>query len=146
MDKKLNINKIIVTPLRIIPTQGGDVYHAMKIEDMGYDGFGEAYFSCIDPGSLKAWKLHLRMTLNLIIPCGNVRVVCSESVNGPFREFFINNTNNYSRLTIPPMIWFGIQSLSIEKSFILNIANLIHDINEVKKLKSNEIQFDWSKS
>ena len=44
----MDINGVLVTPLSIINTKGGDVLHAMKSIDQGYLGFGEAYFSKAD--------------------------------------------------------------------------------------------------
>ena len=35
--------------------------------------FGEVYFSSIKPKSVKAWKLHKKMTLNIVVPVGKVR-------------------------------------------------------------------------
>ena len=49
----MNISGVIVTPLSIINTKGGDVLHAMKSRDQGYLGFGEAYFSKVEPGAIK---------------------------------------------------------------------------------------------
>ena len=47
------INGVNITPLSIIDTKGGDVLHAMKMSDHGYSGFGEAYFSTIEPQAIK---------------------------------------------------------------------------------------------
>ena len=40
-----------------------------------YEGFGEVYFSELRPKSIKAWKYHYKMTLNLIVPLGEVKFV-----------------------------------------------------------------------
>jgi dTDP-4-dehydrorhamnose 3,5-epimerase len=141
----LIINSIKLTSLKKFPKNEGDVYHAMKITDIGFSGFGEAYFSFLEVGCIKAWKLHLSMTLNLVVPIGVVRFVCAETINGPFREFHIDSNHNYARLTIPPGIWLGMQNINFEKSIILNLANLIHDEEEVKKIGFDEIEFDWEK-
>ena len=45
---------ILITPLRRIETTGGDVLHAMKHSDEGSAGFGEAYFSWVSGGAVKA--------------------------------------------------------------------------------------------
>ena len=42
--------------------------HGIKKNDTGYVGFGEVYFSYINPKAVKAWKKHNRMTLNLVVP------------------------------------------------------------------------------
>ena len=56
------VEDILISNIKIISVPGGDVLHAMKHVDLGYRGFGEAYFSCIDVGAIKAWKRHLKMT------------------------------------------------------------------------------------
>ena len=40
---------------------------------------------------------------------------------------------NYSRITVPPMIWFGFKGISLNTSYILNISNEIHDPLEVER-------------
>ena len=37
------LDQIQITPLRQIPTTGGDIWHALKSTDDSYHGFGEAY-------------------------------------------------------------------------------------------------------
>ena len=126
-------NKIIVTPLKQIHVEGGNVLHALKNMDNGYHGFGEAYFSWIEQGSIKAWKRHLRMTMNLIVPVGNVQFVfITEEGNLLVRE--IIGENNYVRITVPPGIWFGFKGEYAPKSLVLNLASITHDPDEVERL------------
>jgi len=126
-------NKIIVTPLKQIHVEGGNVFHALKNMDNGYHGFGEAYFSWIEQGSIKAWKRHLRMTMNLIVPVGNVQFVfITEEGNLLVRE--IIGENNYVRITVPPGIWFGFKGEYAPKSLVLNLASITHDPDEVERL------------
>ena len=103
----INIPCIKVTPLKKISLTGGDVLHGMKSSDKGYQGFGEAYFSQVDHGAIKAWKLHKKMTMNIVVPIGEVRFVFFDD-SELFREEIIG-FSNYSRLTVPPGIWFGFQ-------------------------------------
>jgi dTDP-4-dehydrorhamnose 3,5-epimerase len=140
------IKNITTTPLSIIETQGGKVMHAMKKSDQGFKGFGEAYFSFIDFQEIKAWKRHTEMTLNLIVPKGEIRFVFIDDTvlsNLQFYEVVVSQ-DNYSRLTVPPMVWMGFQGLSTSGSFLLNLANIEHNINEVDNKKQNEFEFIWS--
>ena len=70
-----SLDDILVTPLKRISTVGGDVMHALRISDKGFHGFGEVYFSWVEMGSIKAWKCHQHMTLNLVVPIGEVSFV-----------------------------------------------------------------------
>ena len=40
---------VTLTPLRRIPLEKGDVMHALKATDDSFTGFGEAYFTQIQP-------------------------------------------------------------------------------------------------
>ena len=144
------INGVNITPLSIIDTKGGDVLHAMKMSDHGYLGFGEAYFSTIEPQAIKGWKRHKQMVLNLVVPVGTVRFILfddrdnQDNVNH-FQEVTLSIENGYSRLTIPPMIWVGFQGLGLQTSLVLNIANIEHSPEEVERKELAEIKFNWSK-
>ena len=142
MGKKITINEIITTPLKRIPVVGGDVLHAMKKTDNGFSGFGESYFSQVESGVVKAWKKHLKMTLNLIVPIGRVRFVFMDN-DGSFREEIIGD-NNYVRLTVPPGIWFGFQGDFDNTSLVLNIANIEHLPEEIERKEMNKIKYNWS--
>ena len=52
----VNLDDIFVIPLKRVSTIGGDVMHAIKKSDIGFNGFGEVYFSWVDQGAIKAWK------------------------------------------------------------------------------------------
>lgn len=138
--------KLIETPLSRIPVAGGDVLHALKSNDSTFSGFGEAYFSWITPGTIKAWKMHSKMTMNLVVPSGNVRFVFTQNeanAKRKFREIEIGETN-YSRITVPPNIWFGFQNRTLNSSLVLNLSNIEHDPNEVSILPIDAFQFDWN--
>jgi len=138
------IEGVLITPLRIVDTPGGDVMHAMKKSDLGYDSFGEAYFSQVLCGAIKAWKRHRDMTLNLVVPSGEVRVVLYDDRDNRkvFQELTLSPFN-YCRLTIPPMVWVGFQGLASKGSILLNIANLEHDPAESDRREVNQIDYNW---
>jgi dTDP-4-dehydrorhamnose 3,5-epimerase len=120
------IKDLIITPLNIIAGIDGDVMHAIKKSDVGYNGFGEVYFSNIKHKSVKAWKRHKEMTLNLIVPIGKIKFVLYDdrvASEEKFQEVIISKSN-YCRLTVPPMIWMGFQGLEEGFSMLLNIANI----------------------
>ena len=137
---------ILITPLSIINTPGGDVLHAMKNIDLGFKGFGEAYFSEIQFNKIKAWKRHKNMTLNLIVPIGKVRFVLFDNRENGREKFtdVVLSREVYSRLTVPPMIWMGFQGLTEDSSIVLNIADIPHNPDEIDRKFFDEIKFDWS--
>ncbi len=140
------IKDVVITHLDVIDTPGGNVMHAMKETSVGYAGFGEAYFSWVDEGAIKAWKRHKNMTLNLVAPVGEIKFVLFDDrdvSNTRFQEIIISR-KNYCRLTVPPMVWMGFQGLSNDGSMLLNIANIEHDASEVDRLEIDKINYNWS--
>lgn len=139
----VSLRDILVTPLARVTVAGGDVLHAMKCTDTGYAGFGEAYFSLVSMGAVKAWKLHTQMTMNIVVPVGKVRFAFHLRGTDGFRVEELG-ADRYARLTVPPGIWFGFQGISAPDSMLLNIANIAHDPAEVQRAAISEIKFDWS--
>jgi dTDP-4-dehydrorhamnose 3,5-epimerase len=137
-----SVNDVVVTPLQRIKTMGGDVMHGVKSTDVGFQGFGEAYFSWISSGAVKAWKCHKLMTMNLIVPVGNVKFVFFSMDDCKFRVENIG-IDHYSKLTVPPGIWFGFKGLSSKSSLVLNISSIVHDPSEVDRLNLTDIEYSW---
>jgi dTDP-4-dehydrorhamnose 3,5-epimerase len=140
------INKIIVTPLLEVPVVGGNVLHALKTTDIGYEKFGEAYFSWVNYNSIKAWKMHTKMIMNLIVPVGQVKFVFFVDDAKTDRNFRIIEIGecNYQRLTVPPGIWFGFKGLGKTNSLVCNISNILHSESEVIRKRVDTIDFNWS--
>ncbi|MDR1544239.1 MAG: dTDP-4-dehydrorhamnose 3,5-epimerase [Prevotellaceae bacterium] len=144
MDKL--ISGIILSPLKQIFHPLGDVFHAMKKSDSGFAGFGEAYFSTIKKGEIKAWKKHKEMTLNLVVPVGKIRFVAFDdreesSTKGVFNEFTLS-VENYCRLTVPLQVWLAFEGVG-EYNLLLNVANMKHNPDEVERKNLDEILYQW---
>ena len=142
----ITLSDIELTPLKRVETVGGDVLHGIKSSDKSYAGFGEAYFSWVMQDSIKAWKRHTKMTMNLIVPVGNVKFVFFEDANEIANKFRIEEIgeNRYERITVPPGIWFGFQGIDYPQSLIMNIANIPHQASEVERLSLNKINYVWN--
>jgi len=120
----------------------GNVMHALKKKDLKNWTFGEAYFSKIKFNKVKAWKKHLRMKLNLIVPIGRVKFVFYSNKKKCFKVIEVGE-KKYYRITVPPKTWFGFKGMGKPESIILNLTNIQHDPREVLRLKKNEIIFNW---
>lgn len=141
------IEGVQLTPLKVIPTEGGDVKHALKSSEASFKKFGEAYFSHINYNEIKAWKIHKLMNMNLIVPVGKVKFVlldrrADSPTYGKFNEFIIGICN-YSRLTVPYGVAMGFQGLYEAGSMLLNIADIEHSPDEQEKLKLHDIKYIW---
>ena len=144
----IKINGLILTPMRIIDVMGGSVLRVMNTHEESCVGFGEAYFSTVEYNTIRGWKRHKEMTLNLVVPMGSIRFVVydgrnSSSTFGNFQEFILSRSN-YNRLTIPPGVWVGFQGVGVEDNILLNIANIPHDDNEVDHVPLEEFDYNWN--
>tara|TARA_B100000767_G_C19391998_1_gene380223 strand:+ start:112 stop:513 length:402 start_codon:yes stop_codon:yes gene_type:complete len=130
---------VIVTSQKIISNPKGDILHALKAGDSGYDGFGEAYFSIVNKNEIKGWKKHNLMTLNILVPFGEVEFVIHDGLN------FLNiklSKNNYHRLSIKPKLWVAFRGLD-NSNMLLNLASHLHDPEESENLPLNQINYKW---
>ena len=139
---------MIKTDLKIIEAESGSVLHALKKTDPGFKNFGEVYFSTVVKDAVKAWKLHQRMTLNLVVPVGSVLFSFKDNRK---KSCTYNKTckiilskKPYFRLTVPPGIWFGFKGVSEGLNLICNVANIPHDSHEVLRKNIDEFDIDWS--
>jgi dTDP-4-dehydrorhamnose 3,5-epimerase len=133
---------VLVTPLKRITGPAGDVLHGLKASAPGYAGFGEAYFSEIHKGAIKRWRRHNRMTMNLIVPRGNVYFVLHNERSGNFAEHTIGE-DNYARLTVAPGLWMAFRGQGPGTSLILNITNAEHDPAEADSRDVSAFAFTW---
>jgi len=136
----VSVNDIVITQLKRIQVAGGDVLHGMKCSDPGYVDFGEVYCSIVEANAIKAWKRHLRMTLNIIVPVGIIKFVFLDELGGIRKEEI--GGNRYVRLTVPPGIWFGFEGMFSPFSMLINIADIPHNPSEVERKTLDELDFD----
>ena len=142
-----NISAIEVSPINKIELAKGDVFHGLKNTDSSFKGFGELYFSFIKPNEIKAWKKHIRMTCNFIVPVGKIKFVIfdsrTESVS--FGELFeiVLSPENYFRLTVPPGLWYGFRGESDSINMVVNLSNIVHDPGEQFYLEQNDPSIDY---
>ena len=134
------MTQIIIKPLKKINLEEGDVLHALKASEDEFHGFKEAYFSTIKNNKIKAWKRHLLMTMNLIIPIGRVQFNFYDNNKNLLKNTIVGE-DNYCRITVPPMIWFGFKGLSSHTSYILNISDELHNPLEVERKPLSFLNF-----
>ncbi|MFM0649274.1 dTDP-4-dehydrorhamnose 3,5-epimerase [Paraburkholderia bryophila] len=136
---------ILFTPLKRIVTAGGDVLHGMKATDHGFAGFGEAYFSMVEKGAIKGWKLHRTMTLNFVVPCGEVQVRVYDEASNTSRDFRLgpSTAETYGRLTISPGLWVAFGGLGEDTNLLLNLASIPHDPSESERRDIEAFSWAW---
>jgi len=145
------IQNISVTPLRIIEDDRGSVMHMLRSDAPHFEKFGEIYFSITLPKKIKAWKRHTKMTLNLAVPHGRIRLVVyddrsSNNANQKIHEFILGPNDNYALIKIPSMVWFGFQNIGGTEALLANCASIPHEPGESEQrdLKEAPVEFDWT--
>jgi len=144
---EIDIEGLILTPLKRIQHPKGDVLHGLKKSDAEYSSFGEAYFSTINNGEIKGWNKHKMMTLNLIVPFGEVTFVIydkreSSRSKGKFFKVTLSQAN-YQRLTVSPGLWLAFKGKSNDINLILNIADMEHDPDEIEKMDLDKFPYNF---
>ncbi|AOP33700.1 dTDP-4-dehydrorhamnose 3,5-epimerase [Leptospira tipperaryensis] len=142
---------VIITPLKEIFDPKGSVLHMIRSDDPEYISFGECYFSEVNPGSIKAWKIHKRQTQNFTVPKGKIKLVLYDTRNesktkGKIQELILGRPDQYQRVKIPPMLWYGFTCISEEKALIVNFTDIPHDPTESERLpdQDSSIPFQWN--
>jgi dTDP-4-dehydrorhamnose 3,5-epimerase len=124
---------LLLTELRRIPTPNGEVRHAMRACDLGFAGFGEAYFSEVLFGAVKGWKRHRVMTMNLVVVSGTVCFIVHDGAGSCTRQMLSSEgVAPYGRLTVPPGVWMAFAGIGVGANLILNLASHAHDPAEAE--------------
>ena len=140
---KLGIDEIQVFHLKRIPMEWGDVLHGYKRDDQGLSQFEEVYFSWVKAGTVRDWKLHRRMTMNLIVQYGMVRFVFHNDDSEKELRFENVGDKRYVRLSVPPGIWFSFRNAGSTDSLLVNMADILHDPQEMERKPYEAMNIDW---
>jgi len=143
------IEGVVITPLRQIFDERGKVMHMLRKDSPVFSEFGEIYFSFTYPGAIKAWHLHKEMTLNYAVIHGSIKCVLFDDrpgskTRGCVEEYFLS-PENYSLITVPPLVWNGWKGIGDETSIVANCATIPHDPSEIerKPVIDSSIPYDW---
>lgn len=144
------IEGVMISPLKVIPTQGGPVLHMLRRDFSGFTQFGEMYFSEVEPGAIKGWKRHFEMHQNFAVPRGKIKFVLFDgreksATRGMVQECVLGRPDSYSLLSLPPLIWYSFGCVGSESGLIANFTDLIHDPAESERLPldSSAIPYTW---
>jgi dTDP-4-dehydrorhamnose 3,5-epimerase len=71
----MDIEGVIISKLRTIKDERGQVMHMLRNDSPVFKSFGEVYFSTIYENKIKAWHLHKESYLNYVCVVGEVKLV-----------------------------------------------------------------------
>ena len=144
------IEGVIITNLPQHIDSRGAVFKYLSSNSSNFKLFGEAYFSKINKGVIKGWKLHKIANQNFTVPYGKVQIVLYDdregsATRGNIEVFVLDDSENYKLLTLPNKIWYSFKSIANNFSILANISDTLHDPVESinQDLSSNEIPYDW---
>jgi dTDP-4-dehydrorhamnose 3,5-epimerase len=140
-----------IFPLKQFADRRGIVKHMLRCTDDHFRQFGEIYFSQVEPGVLKGWHLHKKMTLNYACIYGRVLVGLvdgrreSPEYGKAMHVALEEYGDDYKLLIIPPGVLNGFRSAeeSPIHSIIANCATLPHDPDEIIRVHPMEFEFDF---
>jgi dTDP-4-dehydrorhamnose 3,5-epimerase len=144
------IDGVKIVPLRQIVDERGKIMHMLKATDEHFIGFGEIYFSCAWPGTIKAWHVHTSMTVNNAVISGRAKLVMYDRrpdsrTHGELQEVFLGE-DNYVLVQMPPGIANGYKAYGDKMVILANCASEPHRPEEMIRIDplSAEIPYDWS--
>ena len=124
-----------VHPLRQLVDERGRVMHMLRRDAPWFRGFGEIYFSAVNPGVVKGWHLHKSMTLNYAVLSGRIRLgLYDERADSPTKgvsQQILLGGDNYALAVVPPGIWNGFESLDGAPALVANCATEPHSPEEI---------------
>jgi dTDP-4-dehydrorhamnose 3,5-epimerase len=144
------IDGVNIVPLRQIVDERGKIMHMLKATDPHFVRFGEIYFSCAWPGTVKAWHVHRTMTVNNAVISGRAKLVLFDvredsATNGELQEIFLGE-DNYVLVQIPPGIANGYKAYGDKLVILANCATEPHEPDEMTRMDpfTPDIPYDWS--
>src|SRR5215211_5734229 len=144
------IDGVRIVALRQIIDERGKIMHMLKVTDPHFIRFGEIYFSCAWPGTIKAWHIHTSMTVSNAVLSGRAKLVMYDMRNGSptkgvLQEVFFGE-DNYCLVQIPPGIANGYKAYGDKLVILANCASEPHDPNEMQRMDpfTSDIPYDWS--
>ncbi len=125
--------------------------HMLRADDPLFTGFGEFYFSVVNPGVVKGWKRHQKMTQNFCVPQGMLKLVIFDDrpgspTQGQVQEIIFGE-KDYRLVRIPPGLWYGLSPADDNPVMIANCSDLPHDPQETESLPLSDqhIPYAWRK-
>lgn len=150
MDASTKIADLRLIKLKQIKDDRGAVYHYLKSTDETYKGFGEAYYSKINPDVVKGWKMHNQIHQNFCVPFGVVKIVVFDNredskTKGEIDEIILDGDSSYCLLSMPPKLWYSFKCISEHPSLLANIIDQPHNAIEsiTLPLINNTIPYEW---
>lgn len=144
------IEGVSLVPLKIIEDARGALLHVLRADSPLFERFGEVYVSEINPGVMKGWKRHLRMTQHLAVPSGRVKFAMHDNragspTEGATASYELGRPDAYALLVVPPLVWYAWACVGDRPALLVNCADLPHDPaeSELRTLPDTLESYVW---
>lgn len=143
------IDGVVITPLKQMHDERGAVFHMLRSDSPNFQGFGEIYFSIINPGVVKGWKRHAEMVMNLAVPKGKLQLVLVDHridspTAGVIQEIILGEGPDiFNLVTVPALVWSGFKCLSSTPTILANCSSILHDAAEAEGLSLDDPQISY---
>ena len=136
-------NKCVITNLKRILHNDGDLIKGLKNSDKKFINFGESYYSWIISGKIKAWRSHKKITNNLVIVNGsiNLNIIREDGIS----ESIIVESLQPQLITIFPNTWYGFEAISSCDALIHNITDYEYNEDEILRMDLDAFEGVWKK-
>jgi len=123
----------------------------LRRDDPIFAGFGQAYFSTIFPGVIKAWHAHRRQTDTMVVIKGICKIgfydARKESATLGKTHSVVVGEFNPMLVQIPPGIYHGFKALSSEEVLLVNLPSEPYNSGSPDELRlpwnDPSISFKW---
>ena len=145
------IEGVVIKSLTQIPDERGKVMHMLREDDPEFERFGEIYFSVVNPGVVKGWHLHKKMTLNYCVVSGMIKLVLydSRTSSSTYRQIqeISMGEDNYCLVKIPVGVTNGFKGMGVKPAIVANCATLAYSPEEIVRIDpfNNDIPYKWDK-
>lgn len=143
------IEGVLIEPLKCIKDERGEVRHMLRRDAPFFKSFGEVYFSTVNPGYIKGWKMHLEMTQHFAVPVGNLKLVLYDGrdkspTKGEVQEIEIG-INHYRLVRVPPKILYSFSAIGKVPAMIANCVDMPHRPDESVQIDLNDksVPYQW---
>ena len=116
------IDGVIVTPLRLVPSERGRLMEVQRRDDPGFPGFGQVYVTQSFAGVVKAWYRHRVQVDQIAVIVGLAKLVLyDERAGSPTRgvvQEIVLGELAPRLVAIPPGVWHGFKAIDAAAFFI----------------------------
>lgn len=121
------IKGVWVKPLKIVCDERGRLMEIFRMDDEGFERFGQIYMTTAYPGVVKAWHYHKKQADHFACLRGMMKLVLYDSrpgskTKGEVQEFFLGD-HQPLLVKIPPGVYHGFKCVSAAEAIVVNIPD-----------------------